>query len=164
MFLLILGFVSLLSSVKTYVVALAMSFKTRLSNSIFLFNDSTSKGSWEDREGLPLSITVWPQFSKTLQYLLLNPIEPGGSQISDFHPFKYIFTRPELLLVSCHCRSCPTYPSIAGGALHLVSGRDACGRGAGLPRRLSPLAGAGSHLDLYLLGVFFGCIFDTHRP
>jgi len=63
---LVLGFVSLLSSVKTYVVALALSFKTRLSNLIFLFNDSTSKGSWEHWEGLSLSITVWPQFSKTL--------------------------------------------------------------------------------------------------
>lgn len=36
MFLLILGFVSWLSPVKSYVVALTVSFKTRLSNSLFL--------------------------------------------------------------------------------------------------------------------------------
>lgn len=108
MFLLILGFVSLLSSVKVYVVALAMSFKTRLSNFIFfLFNNSTSKGSWEDWEELSLSITVWSQFSKTLQCFLLNPMEPGGSQFSDFCLLKHLFTQPELLLVSCHCRDCP---------------------------------------------------------
>lgn len=138
--LLILGFISWFSSMKSYIVALAVSFKTRLSI-ILSFNVMIPPIQAAGRAGTHHRMAT---IQRNTLNLLLNPITLGGNQFSDLPSFKILYpTRiaPGFTIVTIT----PT------PALLVMS------RCPALPRRLfSPV--------WIVFFTTFRCVFDNHSP